>query len=254
MLRDRSGDGPPARRRGSDRATRGRLGDLRLAAQIRRDLGRSRRRPPGTATSWRRAASTNSGRAAACARIAAERASQLGLLATSATTAWTNSPTSPGAQRTARSSATVAPRRRFVGGQRRRQHLADLLEIARHDAAAERHVLEELGRRSEELAVDHVRAVRRHVDVARLEQPRALRPAARGPRRHDAATRARASATARSTRCLKLPSPISRNFARGAFSADPRNRLAQHVDAVPAAERAGETDRRGPTARSPARA
>src|SRR3954465_9781833 len=63
---------------------------------------------------------------------------------------------------------------RVLRPQSRRQDLSDLFEIAGDDPAAERHVFEYLGRRPEKLAVDHVGAVRRHVDVARLEQPRAL--------------------------------------------------------------------------------
>ena len=63
---------------------------------------------------------------------------------------------------------------RIVGAERRRQHLPDLFEIARHNASADSHVLEDFGRRPKELAVNHVRAVRRHEDVARAEQTRAF--------------------------------------------------------------------------------
>ena len=129
------------------------------------------------------------------------------------TTAFTNSSTSPGVHSTARSLVTRLAAR-SVGAQRRRQHFAELLEVAADDAAAHRHVFEQLGRRAEEPAVDHVAVVRRHEDVARLQQPRAfgLRHAARPTSRAPAS---RAAITASSTRCLYEPSPISRNCASG---------------------------------------
>jgi hypothetical protein len=43
-------------------------------------------------------------------------------------------------------------------------------------------------------------------------------------------------------RCRNPPSPISRNRDARRAAADLRNRGRQHVDAVPAAERAGEAD------------
>ena len=133
------------------------------------------------------------------ARVAAQRVADVRAAAISARTAATNSSTSPGVHSTARWSVTVgSPAGEVVDTQRRRQHFADLLEVAADDAAAHRHVFEQLGRRAEELAVDHVAAVRRDVDVARAQQPRALPPAARGrPSSRDRASWC--SATALST-------------------------------------------------------
>ena len=58
--------------------------------------------------------------------------------------------------------------------QRRRQDLAQLLQVTGDNALPHRHVFKELGRRAEELAVDHVAAVRRHADVAGRQQARAF--------------------------------------------------------------------------------
>ena len=132
------------------------------------------------------------------------------------------------------------PVRRFVRRQGRRQHLTNLFEVARHDPAAERHVFEHLRRRPEELAVDHVGAVRRDIDVARLEQTRTLdlRHAPRVPDARFQAERLHGAIH----EVLELTVADQQELRPRSFAAHARDRLAQHIDAVPAAERSGEAD------------
>ena len=126
------------------------------------------------------------------------------------------------------------------------EHLADLLEIGRDDALPHRHVLEQLGRRSEERRAVRVRHVRRHEDVAGGEIRGALllrNEAGEDGRVQRAAARSGSGARP----AWSAPSPIiSRRTAlaqrRIIRSRTVDKRARQDLGAVPRPERADETD------------